>query len=62
MSEMEKFHIACIDENLDVIVDYMMNRSLLIHREPVPVTADMVRNIILAANHFGHQYREKKKV
>ncbi len=58
---MEQFNIACTDENLDVIVDYMMNRSLLIHREPIPVTAEMVRNTILAANHFGHQYLENKR-
>ena len=58
---MEQFNIACTDENLDVIVDYMMNQSLLIHREPIPVTADMVRNIILAANHFGHQYRDGRR-
>ena len=58
---MEQFNIACTEENLDVIVDYMMNRSLLIHREPVPVTAETVRNIILAANHFGHQYRDGKR-
>ena len=58
---MEQFKIECTEENLDVIVDYMMNRSLLIHREPVPVTAETVRNIILAANHFGHQYRDGKR-
>jgi hypothetical protein len=57
---MEQFNIECSDENLDVIVDYMMNRSLLIHREPLPVTADLVRDIIRAADAFGHQYREKK--
>lgn len=58
---MEQFHIACTEENLDVIVDYMMNKSLLIHREPIPVTAGMVRQIILAANTFGHQYRDGKR-
>lgn len=58
---MEQFNIACTEENLRVIVDYMMNRSLLIHREPVPVTAEMVRNIILAANCFGHQYLDGKR-
>ena len=58
---LEQLHIACNDENLDVIVDYMMNKSLLIHREPIPVTADMVRNIILAANHFGHQFLAGKR-
>ena len=58
---LEQLHIACNDENLDVIVDYMMNKSLLIHREPIPVIADMVRNIILAANHFGHQYLAGKR-
>jgi glycerol dehydrogenase len=58
---LEQLHIACNDENLDVIVDYMMNKSLLIHREPFPVTADMVRNIILAANHFGHQFLAGKR-
>ena len=57
---MEQFNIECSDENLDVIVDYMMNRSLLIHREPLPVTADLVRDIIRAADAFGHQYRAKK--
>ena len=57
---LEQFNVACTEENLDVIVDYMMNGSLLIHREPIPVTADMVRNVILAANHFGHQYLEGK--
>ena len=53
---MEQFKIECSEENLDVIVDYMMNKSLLIHREPIPVTADTVRNVILAADHFGHQF------
>ncbi len=57
---MEQFEIECTEENLDVIVDYMMNKSLLIHREPVPVTADMVRSVILAADHFGHLYRDGK--
>ena len=58
---LEQLHIACNDENLNVIIDYMMNKSLLIHREPFPVTADMVRNIILAANHFGHQFLAGKR-
>ena len=57
----EQFNLACSAENLDVIVDYMMNHSLLIHREPIPVTADMVRGVILAANHFGHQYLDGKR-
>lgn len=58
---MEQFKIDCSEENLDVIVDYMMNKSLLIHREPVAVTPGMVRDIIKAADHFGHQYLDGKR-
>ena len=58
---MEQLNIECSEENLDVIVDYMMNKSFLIHREPIPVTADMVRNIILAADTCGHQFLAKKE-
>ena len=58
---MEQFNIACTAENLDVIVDYMMNQSFLIHREPIPVTADTVRSVLLAANHFGHRFLDGKR-
>lgn len=53
---MEQFDVACTDENLDIIVNYMMNKSFLIHREPVVVTAEIVRNAILAANALGHRF------
>ena len=53
---MEQFDVACTDENLDIIVNYMMNKSFLVHREPVVVTAEIVRNAILAANALGHRF------
>ena len=56
-----QLHIEPSDRNLDIIVDYMMNNSLLIHREPIPVTADMVRTVILAADTFGRQYLERTR-
>lgn len=56
-----QLHIEPSDRNLDIIVDYMMYNSLLIHREPIPVTADMVRTVILAADTFGRQYLERTR-
>ena len=57
---LEQLHIACSDENLDIIVNYMMNQSLLIYREPVPATDETVRMIIRTADLFGRQYLEHK--
>ena len=58
---MEQFHIECNEENLDIIVDHIINKNALIHREPVVVTPEKVRDAIIAANTFGHQYLEKKR-
>ncbi len=57
---MEQFDVVCSDENLDIIVNYMMNKSFLIHREPVVVTAQIVRDAILAANALGHRFLEEQ--
>lgn len=57
---LEQLHIDCSKKNLDTIVDYMMNHSLLIHREPLPVTAETVRDAILAADIFGRSYLKQK--
>ncbi len=57
---LEQLHIECSKENLDIIVDYMMNKNLLIYREPVPATFDSVRSVIITADMFGHQYLENK--
>jgi len=58
---MEQFEVEPTDENLDVIVDYMMNKSLLIHRENIAVTPEMVRSVILTANVLGHKFLDNKK-
>ena len=58
---MEQFEVEPSDENLEVIVDYMMNKSFHIYREPVIATADMVKSIILAANALGHKFLAEKK-
>ena len=53
---MEQFEIPCTDENLDIIVNFMVNKSFLIHREPIIVTPQIVRDAIAAANERGHRY------
>ena len=58
---MEQFDVACTDEKLDVIVNYMMNKNLLIHREPLVVTPLIVRSAILAANDMGHRFLDAQK-
>ena len=58
---MEQFDVACTDEKLDIIVNYMMNKNLLIHREPLVVTPLIVRSAILAANDMGHRFLDAQK-
>ena len=58
---MEQFEVEPTEENLEVIADYMMNKSFHIYREPVIATADMVKSIILAANALGHKFLAEKK-
>lgn len=58
---MEQFNIACSEENLDIIVDHVVYKNALIHREPTIITPELVRNAIIAADEFGHQYLNAKK-
>ena len=58
---MEQFGIECNDENLDIIVEHTVFKNALIHREPVVITPDVVRNAIIAANNIGHNFLNSKK-
>lgn len=58
---MEQFNIACSDENLEIIVDHVVYKNALIHREPTMISPELVRDAIVAANEFGHRYLSEKK-
>ncbi len=58
---MEQFGIACTDENLDIIVEHTVFKNALIHREPVVITPEVVKNAIIAANNIGRNYLKNKK-
>lgn len=58
---MEQFGIACTDENLDIIVEHTVFKNALIHREPVVITPEVVKNAIIAANNIGLNYLKNKK-
>lgn len=47
-------------ENLDAVVEHVMNKNPLIHKEPLCVTAAAVRSAILAADAFGRNYLTAK--
>lgn len=56
---MEQFELECSEKNLDIIVDHTYAKGL-IHREPVMITADAIRNVILQADSLGREYRASK--
>ena len=58
---MEQFNVACSEENLDIIVNYMLNKNALIHKEPLVVTPLVVRDAIRAANALGHRFLDEQK-
>lgn len=58
---MEQFGIECNDENLNIIVEHTVFKNALIHREPVVITPEVVKNAIIAANNIGHNFLNSKK-
>ena len=52
----EQLGIECTPENLELIAEHTVERNPLIHHEPVAVSRELVKNAIIVANAYGHDY------
>ncbi len=57
----EQLGIACTPENLERIAEHTVDRNPLIHHEPVAVSRELVKNAIVVANAYGHDYLDSLK-
>ena len=53
--------IEMTDEDYEVAIDHMLYKNYLIHREPCVVNADVLKNIIKAADAAGRKYLAEHK-
>lgn len=58
---LEQLGISCTQENLDLIADKSVNKNLLVHNEPCAINEIIIKNAILAANTFGHEFLLKQQ-
>ncbi len=58
---MEQLGIDCTPENLDMIAEHTVERNPLIHHEPVAVSRELVKNALVVANAYGHEYLDSLK-